>query len=126
MVDSRISLSDAHRISEIVEEDICRIVPEIRHATIHLEPFVKVPEDFNLEDKGTEEQIRAILEGYPQVTGIGRIVSLKFGGILRIDIDCSFDGGLSIERVHDITTEIERVIRTEIKNSVITIHPEPD
>lgn len=125
-VDSRISLSDAHKISENVEEGIGRTIPEIRHATIHLEPFVKVPEDFNLEDTTTEERIRAILDGYPQVAGIGRIVSLKFGGILRIDIDCSFDGSMSIEGVHDITSEIEHVIRTEIKNSVITIHPEPD
>ena len=87
---------------------------------------MKVPEDFNLEDTTTEDRIRAILNGYPQVAGIGRIVSLKFGGILRIDIDCSFDGSMSIEGVHDITSEIEHVIRTEIKNSVITIHPEPD
>ena len=125
-VDSTSSLSDAHKISENVEEGIGRAIPEIRHATIHLEPFVKVPEDFNLEDTTTEERIRAILDGYPQVAGIGRIVSLKFGGILRIDIDCSFDGSMSIEGVHDITSEIEHVIRTEIKNSVITIHPEPD
>ncbi len=125
-VDSRISLSDAHKISENVEEGIGRTIPEIRHATIHLEPFVKVPEDFNLEDTTAEDRIRAILDEYPQVAGIGRIVSLKFGGILRIDIDCSFDGSMSIEGVHDITSEIEHVIRTEIKNSVITIHPEPD
>ncbi len=125
-VDSTSSLSDAHKISENVEEGIGRAIPEIRHATIHLEPFVKVPEDFNLEDTTAEERIRAILDGYPQVAGIGRIVSLKFGGILRIDIDCSFDGSMSIEGVHDITSEIEHVIRTEIKNSVITIHPEPD
>lgn len=124
-VDSRISLSDAHKISEIIEEGIGRAVPEIRHATIHLEPFVKVPEDFNLEDRTTEDRIRAILGRYPQVTGIGRIVSLKFGEILRIDIDCSFDGSLSIEGVHDMTSEIEHAIRIEIKNSVITIHPEP-
>lgn len=125
-VDSRVSLLDAHKISEIIEEGIGRTVPEIKHATIHLEPFVKVPEDFNLEDRTAEDRIRAILNSYPQVAGIGRIVSLKFGKILRIDIDCSFDGSLSIERVHDITTKIEHEIRAEIKNSVITIHPEPD
>ena len=124
-VDSRISLSEAHKISEIIEEGIGKAVPEIMHATIHLEPFVKVPEDFNLEDTTTEGRIRKILVLYPQVAGIGRIVSLKFGGILRIDIDCSFDGSLSIEDVHDITTEIEHAIRAEIKDSVITIHPEP-
>ncbi|MBT4298949.1 MAG: cation transporter, partial [Nitrosopumilus sp.] len=33
---------------------------------------------------------------------------------------------LSIEKVHDLTSEIEHVIRLEINNSVITIHPEPN
>ena len=51
---------------------------------------------------------------------------LKFENILKIDIDCSFDKELSIEKVHDLTSEIEHVIRLEIKNSVITIHPEPN
>ena len=57
---------------------------------------------------------------------MGRIVSLKFENIFKIDIDCSFDKELSIEKVHDLTSEIEHAIRLEIKNSVITIHPEPN
>ena len=56
---------------------------------------------------------------------IGRIISLNFENILKIDIDCSFDKELSIEKVHDLTSEIEHVIRTEIQDAVITIHPEP-
>ena len=52
-------------------------------------------------------------------------MSLKFENILKIDIDCSFDNALSIEKVHDLTSEIEHLIRAEIKNAVITIHPEP-
>ena len=66
------------------------------------------------------------MEKYPDIKKIGRIVSLKFENILKIDIDCSFDKDLSIEKVHDLTSEIEHIIRIEIKNSVITIHPEPN
>lgn len=40
-------------------------------------------------------------------------------------MDCSFDKELSIEKVHDMISEIEHTIRTQIKNAVITIHPEP-
>ena len=101
-------------------------MPEIEHATIHLEPFVKIPENFNLEDKVTEEKIKIILEKYPEIKKIGRIISLNFENILKIDIDCSFEKELSIEKVHDLTSEIEHIIRAEIKNSVITIHPEPN
>ena len=125
MVDRGIDLETAHKISEIIEQKIQEHIPDITHATIHLEPFVTVPENFNVEDIETEEKIKTILEKYPDIKKIGRILSLKFENILKIDIDCSFDKYLSIEKVHDLTSEIEHNIRAEIKNSVITIHPEP-
>ncbi len=74
----------------------------------------------------TEDKIETMLEEYQEIKKIGRKVSLKFENILKIDIDCSFDGDLSIEKVHDLTSSIEHMIRTEIKNAVITIHPEPN
>ncbi|MFZ8907889.1 MAG: cation-efflux pump, partial [Nitrosopumilaceae archaeon] len=125
MVDREINLYSAHKISEIVEGKIQESIPEIEHVTIHLEPFLTVPESFNIEDKATERKIREILNKYPEIKNIGRIVSLNFENILKIDIDCSFDRNLSIEKVHDLTSEIEHLIRAEIQNAVITIHPEP-
>ena len=126
MVNKDINLLSAHNISEIVEQKIQENIPEIEHATIHLEPFVTVPEKFNLEDKIVEDEIRTVLEKYPEIKKIGRIVSLNFENILKIDIDCSFDKELSIEKVHDLTSKMEHIIRTQVKNAVITIHPEPD
>ena len=126
MVDRDSNLLSAHKISEIIEERIQQNISEIEHATIHLEPFVKVPENLNLEDKVTKKKIKNILEKYDEIKKIGRIVSLNFENILKIDIDCSFDRELSIEKVHDLTSEIEHLIRVEINNAVITIHPEPD
>jgi len=126
MVDKEINLLSAHKISEIVEQEIQEKIHEIEHTTIHLEPFVTVPEKFNVEDTITEEKIKKVLEKYPEIKKIGRIVSLSFENILKIDIDCSFDKELSIEKVHDLTSEIEHIIRTKIKNAVITIHPEPN
>ena len=126
MVNKDINLLSAHKISEIVEQKIQENIPEIEHATIHLEPFVTVPEKFNLEDKIVEDEIRTVLKKYPEIKKIGRIVSLNFENILKIDIDCSFDRELSIEKVHDLTSKMEHIIRTQVKNAVITIHPEPD
>ena len=125
MVDREMNLDSAHKISEIVEQKIQKKLPKIEHVTVHLEPFVTVPENFNIENKETEKQIRNILDSYVEVKEIGRIISLNFEDIQKIDIDCSFDKELSIEKVHDLTSEIEHVIRMKIKNAVITIHPEP-
>jgi cation diffusion facilitator family transporter len=125
MVDREINLYSAHKISERIEQEIQKNIPKIEHVTIHLEPFVTVPKNFNIRDKETESKIRSILEKYPEIKEIGRIISLNFENILKIDIDCSFDKELSIEKVHDLTSQIEHMIRSEIKNAVITIHPEP-
>ncbi|HJM25914.1 MAG TPA: cation transporter dimerization domain-containing protein, partial [Nitrosopumilus sp.] len=126
MVNREIDLSTAHKISEVIEQKIQENISGIEHATIHLEPFVKIPENFNVEDKETEEKIKNMLEKYSEIKKIGRILSLNFENIWKIDIDCSFDKDLSIEKVHDLTSEIEHFIRAKIQNSVITIHPEPN
>jgi cation diffusion facilitator family transporter len=125
MVDREINLYSAHKISEVIEQKIQENISEIEHVTIHLEPFLTVPRNLNLEDKITEEKIHEILKQHTEIKKIGRIVSLNFENILKIDIDCSFDKEASIEEVHDLTSKIEHLIRTEIKNAVITIHPEP-
>ena len=125
MVDRDMDLLSAHRISEIVEQEIQHRIKNIEHVTVHLEPFVTVPEDFQSEDKSSEEKIREILKEYSEIKKIGRIVSLSFGDVLRIDIDCSFEKSAPIESIHDLVSEIEHKIRSKIKNAVITIHPEP-
>lgn len=125
MVDKGINLESAHKISEHIEEQIQKQLSSINHVTIHLEPFVKVPEKFLEEDKTTKEKIENILKDFKEIKKVGRIVSLNFENILKIDIDCSFDKELPIEKVHDLTSEIENEIRKKFKNAIITIHPEP-
>ncbi|MCA9812475.1 MAG: cation-efflux pump, partial [Nitrosarchaeum sp.] len=53
MVDREMNLDSAHKISEIVEQKIQKKLPKIEHVTVHLEPFVTVPENFNIENKET-------------------------------------------------------------------------
>jgi len=72
-----------------------------------------------------EEQITKTIKEYPVVKKIGRVITFQLQNIFKVDIDCSFDGNLSVERVHDIVSEIEYKIKNQIKNAVITIHPEP-
>lgn len=125
MVDSATSLTAAHKISEIVESKISSEIPEIKHTTVHLEPFTEIPRNFDSEDTQLNEKIQKIINEYPQVNAVGRIVSLNFENIFKIDIDCSFKGSLQIEEVHRLTSDIERAIASKIDNAIITIHPEP-
>lgn len=124
MVDGEINLEEAHKISDQIESQIKKEIPEIEHITIHLEPFVTVPKNFH-QEKSTEEKIRDILSQYSEIKKVSRVVTLHFKNIVKIEIDCSFDKNLSIEKVHDLTSKIEQKIRNYFKNSIITIHPEP-
>jgi cation diffusion facilitator family transporter len=124
MVDRQMSLDDAHHISEIIEEKIRKELPEIDRITIHLEPHITMPKDLKSYDTN-DEKIVQLLKEHTEIKKIGSIVTLNFEDLLKIDIDCSFDKDLSIEKVHDLTSKIEQDIRSHFKNSVITIHPEP-
>ena len=125
MVDREINLDSAHKISERIEEKIQKVIPKSEHITIHLEPYVPLPENLNVEGGKKEEIIKNLLNDYKEIKKVGRIVILNFKDILKIDIDISFDNNLSIEKVHDLTSQIELKIRTYFKKSIITIHPEP-
>ena len=125
LVDKNMSLEEAHNISDDIEKQIRSVVSNINHITVHLEPYVSIPKTLPIEDLTIEEQIAKTIKEYPSVKKIGRVITLQLQDIFKVDIDCSFEGNLSIERVHDITTEIEYKIRSQIKNAIVTIHPEP-
>ncbi|HSB56668.1 MAG TPA: cation diffusion facilitator family transporter [Nitrosopumilaceae archaeon] len=126
LVDKNMSLEEAHKVSDDIEKQIRGSVSNINHITVHLEPYVLIPKTLPIEDLTIEEQITKTIREYPSVKKIGRVITLQLQDIFKIDIDCSFEGNLSIEKVHDITSEIEHKIRSQIKNAIVTIHPEPN
>ena len=125
MVNREMNLEQAHKISETIEEKIFKSIPDINHVTIHLEPHIAIPTTLKSDYRKTDQKILALLKEYDEIKKIGNIVTLYFDDLLKIDIDCSFDKDLSIENVHDLTSQIEQRIRSHFKNSVITIQPEP-
>ena len=126
MVDRNMSLEEAHSVSDEIEKQIKNSISNINHITIHLEPHVSMPDSLPVENLTIEEQITNIIKEYSIVKKIGRVITFQLQDIFKIDIDCSFEGNLSIEKVHDITSEIEHRIRSQIKNAIVTIHPEPN
>jgi cation diffusion facilitator family transporter len=125
MVDRNMPLEDAHKVSDEIEEQIKKSVDNVNHITIHLEPYVSIPKSIPVEDLTIEEQVASIIKEYTSVKKIGRVITFQLQDIYKVDIDCSFAGNLTIEQVHDIVSEIEYKIKNQIKNAIVTIHPEP-
>jgi cation diffusion facilitator family transporter len=125
MVDRNMSLEDAHKVSDEIEEQVKKSVEKVNHITIHLEPYVSIPQSVPVEDVTIEEQVTNIIKEYPTVKKIGRVITFQLQDIYKVDVDCSFAKNLTIEQVHDIVSEIEFKIKNQIKNAIVTIHPEP-
>jgi cation diffusion facilitator family transporter len=125
MVDRNMSLEDAHSVSDEIESQIKKSVANVNHITIHLEPYISIPNSIPIEDITIEEQVTKIIKEYTKVKKVGRVITLHLQDIFKVDIDCSFEKNLSIEEVHDIVSEIESKIKNQIKNAIVTIHPEP-
>ena len=125
MVDRNMSLEDAHHVSDEIESQIKKSVANVNHITIHLEPYISIPNSVPVEDITIEEQVTKIIKEYPKVKKVGRVITLHLQDIFKVDIDCSFEKNLSIEEVHEIVSKIEAKIKNQIKNAIVTIHPEP-
>ncbi len=125
MVDKDMSLQDAHKVSDEIEDQVNKSVENVNHITIHLEPYVSIPKSAPVEDLTIEEQVANIIKQYPSVKKIGRVITFQLQDIFKVDIDCSFDGKLTIDQVHDIISEMKSKIKNQIKNALVTIHPEP-
>lgn len=124
-VQKDISLASTYEISNKIEADIKASLPGIRRTTIRLEPYDELHEKSVQKDADTDALIRSILGRRPEVLGTIKILSLKFGNVYKIDIDCMLDGEKSIEQIHNVLVDIEHDILKEIKNAIITIHPVP-
>ena len=122
MVDGSKDLDEAHRIADEVERRASNL--GIDRTTVHLEPYVRIPEGMS-DASDSEPQIRRAARAHPAVLGVGRVECLRMGGALKVDMACMFRGSMPLSGVHDAMSELEASLRLAFPGSVITIHPEP-
>ena len=135
MVDGAMPLAGAHAISDSIEAAVRAEFPDTAHTTVHIEPLVGVPAAGADEGPsgavvpgragGRDGEIRSIVASHPSVRRAGRVASFAFKDVLKVEVDCSFDGSLPVREVHDMTAEIERRIRARFAGALVTVHPEP-
>ena len=124
------TLSEAHAISNAVEDSIRNQVGGLDTITVHVEPFM--PELLGIEpitDNDTSKAIHDIVLSSPGILRIGRIGTYRtVNGTMKIDIDCVFysDHGRTVEQVHSNVSEIEKQILLRFPGSIVTIHAEPE
>ncbi len=130
-VNGTATLSEAHSVSDAVEESIRKQLKGIENVTVHLEP--RIPELVGvrpLSDPTIQDSIKRIIRRTADVREATYVAAYRTeDGILKIDIRCVFkpsaSGEMTIEQIHDRVSEIEKQIRSKYPRSIVTIHAEP-
>jgi len=124
------TLTEAHAISNAVEDSIREQLKGVENITVHLEPLM--PEIGDMEpvaDSKMQDSIREIILGEDDIKKVGKIATYRTtANILKIDADCAFSntkGEMTIEQIHERVSEIEKQIRARYPGSIVTIHAEP-
>jgi len=126
LLDPQLSIEEAHNIAEKIEENLKRQIEDIENVTVHIEPYArKVRKELIIEDAEVQKMIRQIVEAHPNIRRLNRIVTYLSEKRRYINIDCSFDKGVSVEAMHDTVSQVEREIKKRFKGAVVTIHAEP-
>jgi len=126
-VDGKLSLDQAHGIAERVEQRLRQEMSGTAKITIHIEPFdqLKVGKRCLLPKTRVEETVRQIIQNQPKVVKIKSITTFRKGEKRYLNITCYFEKEYSVDTVHEIVSDIERELRRQFEETVVTIHAEP-
>src|SRR6202166_2659500 len=116
-LDERMTLKTAHDQVTELEADMRREVPEIADILTHIEsePATIETGDELVRDAGLERQLKSLVAEFPEIVDMHDIQIKKVRGRLYVSCHCTLSDDLPLARVHDIQTELFRVL----------IHPEP-
>jgi ferrous-iron efflux pump FieF len=81
--------------------------------------------DHELSDD-ERENIRAIAQSHPDVAAAHDLRTRIAGPTAFIQIHLEMDGGLSLTRAHEISDEVEALLRSAYPNAQIIIHQDPE
>ncbi|MFA6520858.1 MAG: cation-efflux pump [Candidatus Gracilibacteria bacterium] len=123
-------LKDAHDKASSLEEQIKLELGHDLEINTHIEPVS--PEASIMEEPTFKEQARindffnSLKPLIPDIKDFHEIKITKNRNNFFIDLHCSLDGSLSIEKTHSISDRIEELANQKIHNlKKITIHTEP-
>jgi len=126
-VDPKLSVQEAHEIAEKIESKINGRISEVENVTVHMEPFnAKVQKGSEVDEKEIRKIIWKTLEGFPQALRCKRILTYVADKKSYINIDCVFTSQISIKDAHKIASQIERNIKKQFAETIVTVHTEPD
>jgi divalent metal cation (Fe/Co/Zn/Cd) transporter len=126
-VSSRLTVKQAHDIADQVETAMKFANPSFSKVVVHIET---ASERVSREMAGIETELESyvlhIAKKFPEIKDVFDVEIRKAGDALHMVLRCHFDANLSIQKAHQISSQLEKEIRRAYpKITRIDVHEEP-
>jgi len=125
-VDPKLSVEEAHRLAEKIENRMHAGIKQLENVTVHMEPYGAEVRAVEIDENELRKIIQKVAEDIEQNLYIKRIVTYAAEGKRYINMDCCFTKQVSIAEAHEIASRIEEEIKKRFEDAVVTVHMEPD
>ena len=125
-VDPKLSIQEAHKIAEKIENKINERIRDVESVTVHIEPFnIKLRKGSAIDEVEIRKIVLKVTERHRRAFRIKRIVTYVADEKRYINIDCCFSGKTSIKNAHELASHIEESVKKRFVETVVTVHMEP-
>jgi divalent metal cation (Fe/Co/Zn/Cd) transporter len=124
-VNPELSVEEAHKIAETIEQKIKSQIKPLENITVHVEPAGEaIPaEQFN------EAKLQKVVYDAAKSIGgnlqIKKVLTYAAEGKRYINIDCCFTKQVQIKEAHRLASALEKETKEHFANTVVTVHIEP-
>jgi cation diffusion facilitator family transporter len=129
-VDDHLTLHQAHELASHIEEDLRGDMPEITRVNTHIESRgtgVGDGQDVTAQERRLAETIKKITDEIVGESRCHEVTIRRQGYRFLVALHCTFDKGLSIIQVHDISSQIEERLKNTIPSlDRVLVHAEPE
>ncbi|MEM4229433.1 MAG: cation diffusion facilitator family transporter [Thermoproteota archaeon] len=133
-VPGEMSLSEAHRIADEVEENVFKNVENVGSVMVHVEtagsvvtPIRTIGSNSSLYLK-VKQAVEEEVKQFHSVKGIRRMrVFREASGLKRIELTVSMEGGRSMAEAHEAASRLEHRVEHSLEGKVeVVVHVEPE
>jgi divalent metal cation (Fe/Co/Zn/Cd) transporter len=126
-VSADMTVKQAHDVADEFERKLRAAVNNIGDITVHLESASdRVSRELTGVEADLESYIEHVAERFPEIKFVHGIGVRRVGENLHVVFRCHFDPNINMEKVHEISSSLEKEIRSAYPRIVrIDVHEEP-
>jgi cation diffusion facilitator family transporter len=128
-LDPRLKLADAHAVASGLEDEVLAANQRISAVHTHLEaPETRISRDEEVTARSAPlvRRVREIADRIAGPTSTHDVRVYRSGGANNLVMHTTFGADQSLERVHELSAQIERALRAELDEvGTVLVHAEP-